>query len=131
MRLVPDQDPAEIAALFERYVKSLAPASVKVTVRTLGLARWSLVDLNEPAVQAAAQAYQASYGIAPLFMRGGGTLPIVAEFQDLLGAPVVMMGFGLPDDNAHAPNEKLSLRNFERGIETVIHYLALLAGAGR
>ena len=131
MRLVPDQDPAEIAALFERYVKSLAPASAKVTVRALGLARWSLVDLNEPAVQAAARAYQASYGTAPLFMRGGGTLPIVAEFQDILGAPVVMMGFGLPDDNAHAPNEKLSLRNFERGIETVIHYLALLAEAGR
>jgi acetylornithine deacetylase/succinyl-diaminopimelate desuccinylase-like protein len=131
MRLVPDQDPAEIAALFERYVKSLAPASVKVTVRALGLARWSLVDLNEPAVQAAARAYQASYGTAPLFMRGGGTLPIVAEFQDILGAPVVMMGFGLPDDNAHAPNEKLSLRNFERGMETVIHYLALLAEAGR
>ena len=131
MRLVPDQDPAEIAALFERHVKSLAPATVKVTVRTLGLARWSLVDLNDPAVQAAAQAYEATFEAAPLFMRGGGTLPIVAEFQDILGAPVVMMGFGLPDDNAHAPNEKLSLHLFYRGIETVIHYLALLPEAMR
>lgn len=129
MRLVPDQDPAEVAALFERFVKSLAPATVKVTVRTLGLARWSLVDLNEPAIQAAAQAYQAGFDVAPLFMRGGGTLPIVADFQDILGAPVVMMGFGLPDDNAHAPNEKLSLNLFRRGIETVIHYLALLPEA--
>jgi len=129
MRLVPDQDPAEIAALFERHVRSLAPATVKVTVRTLGLARWSLVDLNNPAIQAAAQAYQAGFGAAPLFMRGGGTLPIVAEFQDILGAPVVMMGFGLPDDNAHAPNEKLSLNLFYRGIETVIHYMALLPAA--
>ena len=129
MRLVPNQDPAEIAALFERYVKSLAPSTVKVTVRTLGLARWSLVDLNDPAIQAAAQAYQAGFGAAPLFMRGGGTLPIVAEFQDILGAPVVMMGFGLPDDNAHAPNEKLSLNLFYRGIETVIHYMALLPAA--
>jgi acetylornithine deacetylase/succinyl-diaminopimelate desuccinylase-like protein len=131
MRLVPDQDPAEIAALFERAVKSLAPATVKVTVRTLGLARWSLVDLHAPAIQAAAQAYQAGFQAAPLFMRGGGTLPIVAEFQDTLGAPVVMMGFGLPDDNAHAPNEKLSLACFYRGIETVIHYLALLPEAMR
>jgi acetylornithine deacetylase/succinyl-diaminopimelate desuccinylase-like protein len=129
MRLVPDQDPAEIAGLFERYVKSLAPATVKVTVRTLGLARWSLVDLNAPAIQAAAQAYQAGFDAAPLFMRGGGTLPIVADFQDILGVPVVMMGFGLPDDNAHAPNEKLSLTLFRRGIETVIHYLALLPEA--
>lgn len=129
MRLVPDQDPVEIAALFERHVKSLAPATVKVTVRRLGLARWSLVDLNEPAIQAAARAYQASFETPPLFMRGGGTLPIVADFQDLLGKPVVMMGFGLPDDNAHAPNEKLSLTLFRRGIETVIHYLALLPEA--
>jgi acetylornithine deacetylase/succinyl-diaminopimelate desuccinylase-like protein len=131
MRLVPDQDPAEIAALFERHVKSLAPNTVKVTVRTLGLARWSLVDLHDPAIQAAAQAYQAGFQAAPLFMRGGGTLPIVAEFQDTLGvgAPVVMMGFGLPDDNAHAPNEKLSLACFYRGIDTVIHYLALLPQA--
>ncbi len=129
MRLVPDQDPAEIAALFERHVKSLAPNTVKVTVRTLGLARWSLVDLHDPAIQAAAQAYQAGFQAAPLFMRGGGTLPIVAEFQDILGAPVVMMGFGLPDDNAHAPNEKLSLACFYRGIDTVIHYLALLPQA--
>ena len=129
MRLVPDQDPVEIAALFERHVKSLAPATVKVTVRTLGLARWSLVDLNAPAIQAAAQAYEAAFEVAPLFMRGGGTLPIVPDFQDILDAPVVMMGFGLPDDNAHAPNEKLSIGLFYRGIETVIRYLALLPDA--
>ena len=87
--------------------------------------------MHDPAIQAAAQAYQAGFQAAPLFMRGGGTLPIVAEFQDRLGAPVVMMGFGLPDDNAHAPNEKLSLACFYRGIETVIHYLALLPEAMR
>ena len=126
MRLVPNQDPAEIATLFERTVKSLAPSTVKVTVRTLGLARWSLVDLKEPAIQAAARAYEAGFGTPPLFMRGGGTLPIVADFQDILGRPVVMMGFGLPGDNAHAPNEKMSLTLFQRGMETVIHYFALL-----
>ncbi|MFZ2487491.1 MAG: dipeptidase [Anaerolineae bacterium] len=129
MRLVPNQDPQEIATLFERYVKSLAPDTVKVTVRTLGLARWSLVDLHHPAIQAAAGAYEAGFGARPVYMRTGGTLPIVAEFQDILGAPVVMMGFGLPDDNAHAPNEKLALDCFYRGIETVIHYFALLPQA--
>ena len=128
MRLVPNQDPEEIAALFERYVRSLAPTSVKVAVHTLGLARWSLVDLQDPAVQAAARAYEAGFDTAPVYMRGGGTLPIVADFQDLLHVPVVMMGFGLPDDNIHAPNEKLDLENFYRGIDTVIHYFKLLAG---
>lgn len=129
MRLVPNQDPQEIAALFERHVKSLAPNTVKLTVRTLGLARWSVVDLHHPAIQAAAAAYEAGFDARPVYMRTGGTLPIVAEFQDILGVPVVMMGFGLPDDNAHAPNEKLALDCFYRGIETVIHYFALLPQA--
>lgn len=126
MRLVPDQDPAEIAELFAAHVRSLAPDTVTVAVRTLGLARPSVVDLRTPAIQAAAQALQAVFGAAPVYMRAGGTLPIVADFQDTLSAPVVMMGFGLPDDNVHAPNEHLHLPNFYAGIETVIHYLNLL-----
>lgn len=126
MRLVPDQDPAEITELFAAHVRSLAPDTVTVAVRTLGLARPSVVDLRTPAIQAAAQALQAVFGAAPVYMRAGGTLPIVADFQDTLSAPVVMMGFGLPDDNVHAPNEHLHLPNFYAGIETVIHYLNLL-----
>ncbi|MER2600464.1 MAG: dipeptidase [Caldilineales bacterium] len=131
MRLVPNQEPQEIAALFEQYIHTLTPDTVTVTVRTLGLARWSVVDLHHPAVQAAARAYEAGFNAAPMFMRTGGTLPIVAEFQDILGVPVVMMGFGLPDDNAHAPNEKLSLDCFYRGIETVIHYFEALLSSRR
>lgn len=117
-------------ALFEQYIHTLTPDMVTVTVRTLGLAR-SAADLHHPAVQAAARAYEAGFNAAPMFMRTGGTLPIVAEFQDILGVPVVMMGFGLPDDNAHAPNEKLSLDCFYRGIETVIHYFEALLSSRR
>jgi len=84
-----------------------------------------VVDYEASAIQAADQAYELGFGTKPVYMRGGGTLPIVTEFQDVLGAPVVMMGFGLPDDNAHAPNEKLHLPTFYRGIETLIHYYAL------
>lgn len=127
MRLVPDQNPEEIAALFTSYIHALAPPTVTVDVRTLGLARPAVVDFRDPAIQAAATAYQRAFGAPPLYQRGGGTLPIVSDFQDLLDAPVVMMGFGLPDDNVHAPNEKLHLPNFYRGIEALIWYLSLFA----
>ena len=126
MRLVPDQDPDEIARLFEAHVRSLAPATVEVEVRLLGTARPAYVDPQAPAVQAAAWAYERGFGAPPVYSRGGGSLPIVADFQDTLGATVVLMGLGLPDDRAHAPNEKFHLPNFYRGIETLIHYYALL-----
>ena len=126
MRLVPDQDPDEIAGLFAAYLRSLAPPTVEVEIRVLGTAKPAVVDYEAPAIQAADQAYELGFGTKPVYMRGGGTLPIVTEFQDVLGAPVVMMGFGLPDDNAHAPNEKLHLPTFYRGIETLIHYYALI-----
>ena len=126
MRLVPDQDPDEIARLFEAHVRSLAPATVEVEVRLLGTARPAYVDPRAPAVQAAARAYERGFGAPPVYSRGGGSLPIVAEFRDTLGATVVLMGLGLPDDRAHAPNEKFHLPNFYRGIETLIHYYALL-----
>jgi len=129
MRLVPNQDPQEIAELFSRYLHSLAPTTVTVEVNTLGLAKPSMVDFRDPAIQAAAQAFQRGFGAQPLYMRMGGTLPIVTDFQDSLGVPVVMMGFGLPDDNLHAPNEKFHLPNFYRGIDTVIHYFSLLGAA--
>jgi acetylornithine deacetylase/succinyl-diaminopimelate desuccinylase-like protein len=127
MRLVPDQDPAEIARLFADHVHALAPDTIEVTVRTLGTARPAYVDPELPALQAAHRAYALGFGTEPVYMRAGGTLPIVTDFQDLLGAPVAMMGFGLPDDNAHAPNEKFHLPTFYRAVDTLIHYYALLA----
>jgi acetylornithine deacetylase/succinyl-diaminopimelate desuccinylase-like protein len=130
MRLVPDQDPEEIAWLFESYLRSIAPPTVELQCRVLGTARPALVDLEAPAIRAADRAYELGFDARPLYMRGGGTLPIVSDFQERLGAPVVMMGFGLPDDNAHAPNEKFHLPTFYRGIESLIHYYWLLADGG-
>lgn len=126
MRLVPDQDPDEIATLFAEYLRSLAPPTVEVEIRVLGTAKPAFIDYEAPAIQAADRAYELGFGAKPVYMRGGGTLPIVTEFQEVLDVPVVMMGFGLPDDNAHAPNEKFHLPTFYRGIETLIHYYALL-----
>ena len=85
-----------------------------------------MVDRTIPAVQAAVQAYAAAFGVRPVFIREGGSIPVVADFQRYLGIPSVLMGFGLPDDNLHAPNEKLYLPNFFRGIEAVERYLTLL-----
>jgi acetylornithine deacetylase/succinyl-diaminopimelate desuccinylase-like protein len=126
MRLVPDQEPQEIARLFSDYLHSIAPPTVRLEVRLQAGSHPAVVDPRAPAVQAAARAYERAFGASPVYQRGGGSLPIVHELQQALGAPVVMIGFGLPDDNGHAPNEKMHLPNFYRGIETVIHYLALL-----
>jgi acetylornithine deacetylase/succinyl-diaminopimelate desuccinylase-like protein len=127
MRLVPDQEPAEIARLFEAHVRAIAPPTVTVTVEALGLSRPALLDFKQPAIQAGVRAYELGLGVSPLYARAGGTLPIVADFQEMIGAPVVMMGFGRPDDNIHAPNEKLNIPDFYRGVETIIHFLHELA----
>lgn len=131
MRLVPDQDPEEIARLFTQHVESLMPPTVEYTVRTLGLARPAFIDYQAPAIRAAHRAYELGFGRPPVYMRAGGSLPIVSDLMDVLGAPVVLMGFGLPDDNAHAPNERYHLPTFYRGIETLVHYYGLLAGMGK
>jgi acetylornithine deacetylase/succinyl-diaminopimelate desuccinylase-like protein len=126
MRMVPDQDPLEIAGLVESYLRGIAPPTVELEVHVLGAARPAVEDYRAPAIQAMAQAFERGFGALPLYVRGGGSLPIVRDFQDELGVPVVLIGFGLPDDNIHAPNEKLHLPNFYRGIETLIHYLWIL-----
>jgi acetylornithine deacetylase/succinyl-diaminopimelate desuccinylase-like protein len=128
MRMVPDQDPWEIARLFESYLRSIAPPTVELDFHLLGAAQPAVMDVSVPAIQAMARALERGFGAVPIYMRGGGSLPIVRDFQDILGAPIVLIGFGLPDDQAHAPNEKLHLPNFYRGIETLIHYYSILAG---
>jgi len=132
MRLVPNQSPEEIAALFEEYLRSLCPPTVALDVRLLGKAHPVKIDYTSSAVRAAAEAYEKGFGCRPVYLRGGGSLPIV---HDMIGnlskpgsrIPVVMIGFGLPDDRTHAPNEKFFIPNFYHGIETVIHYLDLFA----
>ncbi|PWH20786.1 MAG: dipeptidase [Ardenticatenia bacterium] len=127
MRLVPDQDPLEIAHLFEEHIRRIAPPTVRVSVRLLSHAYPALIDRHAPAIQAAVEAYHLGFGTRPVFLRTGGTLPVVADFMRILQVPVVMMGFGLPDDNLHAPNEKLSLAQFFGGIRTAIHFMECLA----
>ncbi|MCP5096515.1 MAG: dipeptidase, partial [Chloroflexi bacterium] len=122
MRLVPDQDPNEIAKLLEAYVAQIAPPSVSVKVTITGGAPASITDLNIPAMKAAVSAYAAAFGKEPVFMREGGSIPVVGEFQTELGLETVLMGFGLPGDNIHAPNERFYLPNFYRGIATSIHF---------
>jgi len=132
MRLVPDQEPAEIARLLEAHLQRVAPPTVRWALRVMGMARPAQTNVRAPAVQAAALAYERGFGHPPIYLRGGGSLPIVRDMIDSLSPPggaipVVMIGFGLPDDHTHAPNEKLHLPNFYQGIETVIHYLDILA----
>jgi acetylornithine deacetylase/succinyl-diaminopimelate desuccinylase-like protein len=127
MRLVSDQDPLEIARLFERRIQELAPPSVQVEVRRLSYADPALIERDAPAMQVAIHAYRQGFGAAPVFRRSGGTVPVVAMLSKTLKIPVIMMGFGLPDDNLHAPNEKFRLDNFYRGINASIHFMQGLA----
>jgi acetylornithine deacetylase/succinyl-diaminopimelate desuccinylase-like protein len=127
MRLVPNQNPGEIARLFREYVESLAPDTVKLSVHALHGAEPVLIERDIPQMQAAARALEQGFGAPPVFMREGGSIGVVATLQKELGTPVVLMGFGLPDDNLHAPNEKFHLPNLYRGVETVIHFLNELA----
>jgi acetylornithine deacetylase/succinyl-diaminopimelate desuccinylase-like protein len=124
MRLVPDQDPQEVARLFQEYVQQIAPASVKVTVTGGHGAPASITDYSVPAMQAASAAYTSVFGNEPIYMREGGSIPVVSQFQRHLGLETVLMGFGLPGDRIHAPNERFYLPNFYRGIQTSIRFLA-------
>jgi len=124
MRLVPDQDPDEIAELYRDYIRDLAPPSVTVEITTGGGAPASITDFNIPAMKAASTAFAQIFGREPVFMREGGSIPVVSQFQKFLGLETVLMGFGLPDDKIHAPNERFYLPNFYRGIQTSIRFLA-------
>lgn len=123
IRLVPDQRPEEIADLLKAHLARVTPAAFRVRMRTLLSARPVTMRRDHPAVGAAAEAYRSTFGVSPIFVRNGGTIPVVALFQDILHLPVVMMGFGLPDDHIHGPNERLHLPTFFRGIETSKRFL--------
>jgi acetylornithine deacetylase/succinyl-diaminopimelate desuccinylase-like protein len=127
MRLVPDQEAEEIAQLFITHISRISPKTMEVSVEKLSSGDTAVVDITTPAVEAAAQAYERSFGRRPLYTREGGTLPVVSLFSRLLKIPTVMMGFGLPDDRLHAPNEKFYLPNFYRGIEAAIHYYEIFS----
>jgi acetylornithine deacetylase/succinyl-diaminopimelate desuccinylase-like protein len=128
-RLVPDQDPVEIEQLVRGFMVRAAPPTVRVTMRTHIRSRPAMIDRRHPAMQAAAAAYRRVFGRSPLWLRSGGSIPVVHEFQRLFGIPTVLMGFASPGDNLHGPNEKFSLRNFQRGIRTSIVFLEELSRA--
>jgi len=115
-RLVPDQDPAEIERLMDAHLAKVAPAGVRVTVQHLHGGRPWRAELDGPLFDAARRALHNAFGRDPVITGEGGSIPVVDDFARILGAPVLLMGFGLPGENAHAPNEWLSDENFVRGM---------------
>ena len=122
MRLVPNQNSTRAAKLFEKHIKKIAPKTVKVTVRNLHGGEPAITPIDSPGVQAAVAALEKGFGKKPLYQREGGSIPIVVQFKQLLGLDTVLLGFGLPDENAHAPDEFINLDNFYGGIRTSVHF---------
>jgi len=126
-RLVGDQQVEESIAQMQAAVKAACPRGVTAVLKVLHTGAASLTNPDNPFIHAAAQALKEKFGQETVYIRSGGSIPIVGVFDRYLGIPSVMVGFGLPDDNLHAPNEKFHLPNFYRGIETVARYLEILA----
>jgi acetylornithine deacetylase/succinyl-diaminopimelate desuccinylase-like protein len=123
MRLVPDQRPDEIARMFTDYVHQVAPPGVVVEVSFLHGAEPVLVEAKGPVVDAAMAAMGDVWGVPPVRIREGGSIPIVSVFSQVLGKPVLLLGFGLTDDALHSPNEKFNISNFYNGIRSVVRLL--------
>jgi acetylornithine deacetylase/succinyl-diaminopimelate desuccinylase-like protein len=126
MRLVPDMTPAETFAQLKSYVESIVPKGVTVEVRLIHAGDPFVVSTENKFVGAATEAMRAVFGKETVFVRGGGSIPIIGDFVRVLETPTLIMGFGLPDDNLHAPNEKFNLSNFHRGIESIVRWLELV-----
>jgi acetylornithine deacetylase/succinyl-diaminopimelate desuccinylase-like protein len=116
MRLVPDQDPNKIAELFESYIRKIAPKTVELKLTRMHGGKPWMAEFDNKYVRAAGRAIEQGFGMKPVFNREGGSIPVVSTFQEELGVPSVLFGIGLPDENAHAPDEKLDLGNFHNGI---------------
>ena len=128
-RLVPDQDPEDIGRLLESHVRRVAPTGVEIQVRHLHGGRPWRAELEGPVFDAARRALAAAFGREPVIVGEGGSIPVVGDFQRILGTPVLLMGFGLPGENAHAPNEWMSDENFVKGTKAVAAFWDELAGA--
>jgi acetylornithine deacetylase/succinyl-diaminopimelate desuccinylase-like protein len=121
-RLVADQRPDTTFAKVRDYIREIAPPTVRVDVQYFGGGDPSLTPIEHPATKAAARAIEATFGKEPLYIREGGSIPVAASFEQILGLPVVLLGFTPPDDRAHSPNEYMNLDNYETAIRTVIAY---------
>lgn len=130
MRLVPNQDPDKIASLFEAYVQKVTPKTVELKVTRMHGGKPWMTAFDNPYVQAAGRAIEAGFGQRPVFNREGGSIPVVSTFQEELGLPCVLFGVGLPDENAHAPDEKLDLGNFHGGVIAAAYLYREIGGLG-
>ena len=126
MRLVPDQNPDDILKKYTEYVNSLTPRGVQVKIKVHSKGPAIVVGTNNKFVKASTEAMHEVFGKDTVYIRSGGSIPIVAQFANDLKIPSVMMGFGLPDDNLHAPNEKFHIPNFYRGIESLARFFEIL-----
>ncbi|MBV8553528.1 MAG: dipeptidase [Acidobacteriaceae bacterium] len=122
-RMVPNQNPDRVLAAFKKWVKDNTPKGIQTEVRVLSAAPAILVNPHHPAIDVAAKTFSETLGKPTVFIRGGGSIPIVGEFASELGIPTVLMGFGLPDDGLHSPNEKYRIANYYLGIRTIAHFL--------
>ncbi len=126
-RLIPNQDPNVIYRAVVDYMQKLTPPGAKLSFRMLNEgARGTLIDRDAPQVQAAARAARATYGKPPVYTLEGGSIPVVNDFQDVLGKPIVLLGFGLSGDNIHAPDEHFAVACYEKGIEAAIRFMTEL-----
>jgi acetylornithine deacetylase/succinyl-diaminopimelate desuccinylase-like protein len=116
--------------LFTDYIKKIAPKTVKVKVYGLHHGKGAMTPIDSKWINAAFEALKQGFGKEPVFIREGGSIPIVVTFKELLGADTVLLGFGLPDENAHSPDEHLNLNNFFRGIITTSIFYNELANLG-
>jgi acetylornithine deacetylase/succinyl-diaminopimelate desuccinylase-like protein len=121
-RLVADQDPEKIFQLVAERIAEIAPKTVRYSIQSLGDGRASVVPIDHPATQAAARALAASFGAEPLYTREGGSVPVCASFDSILGLQTVLLGFAPPDGQFHAPNEWMSMANYETGIRAIARY---------
>lgn len=125
IRLVPNQDPDKVIAAFEQFVEEKTPRGIQISVRVLGKGPGLMVEPNHPAIKVAAKAFSDTYNKPTVFTRSGGSIPIVGDFATHLGIPTILMGFGLPDDGLHSPNEKYAIENYYKGITTIAHFFEL------
>ncbi len=123
MRLVPEQEPQKIGRLFREYVEEIAPDDVRVEISELHGAQPVLIDVKGPIAETAMAAQEEIWGAYPVLVRDGGSIPIVATFAEVLEVPILLVGFGLPDDRLHSPNEKFNISQFYNGIRTIVRIL--------
>jgi acetylornithine deacetylase/succinyl-diaminopimelate desuccinylase-like protein len=122
LRLVPRQDPDKIISAVKAWIAQNQPTGIQCEVRVLSAGPGLMVNPDHPAIRVAAKAFSDIFGKPTVFTRSGGSIPIVGDFATHLGIPTILMGFGLPDDGLHSPNEKYNIRNYYDGIRTVAHF---------